>query len=149
FQQVLAMMGQVDDSQRLSEPLIQHFLYDEQATVAGEAVLVDSERYLDQVAPPTEAELEALFAQYRDDLRGQGEPYGFGYRVPSRVKIEYLVVPMDRVRSQVRVSVAEAMAYYDDHAAEFRAEPPATATAPAEPQVRPYAEVRDQVIDRL
>ncbi|MEX0655050.1 MAG: hypothetical protein WD534_00330 [Phycisphaeraceae bacterium] len=114
------MLDEAFGQPRLSEPLIQHMLRDLQTTVSGQVALVEAERYLDEVEPPDEAEVQALFEQYRDVAPGQGEPYGFGYRIPARVKIEYLGVPIDRVEAQVEIDDAEAMAYFEQNRDRFR-----------------------------
>lgn len=138
---------------RLSRPLLERVLFDHQARVKVTAVGVPSERYLPQATEPTEQEIKDLFDQHKDKLPGEGQPYGFGYRSPNRVKIEYLAVPFDRLQQAVTVEEADALGYYDTHPDEFRAEPPPPETpdqaAPPERPVQPYAEVRGDIIAQL
>lgn len=54
---------------------------------------------------PTEQELQEQLDAYRDVLPGEGE-HGFGYKLPDRVKIEWLAVPADTVRDVVTDSDA-------------------------------------------
>jgi hypothetical protein len=51
---------------------------------------------------PTEAELQAHFEKYRDVAAGDGST--FGYRLPDRIKIEWLRVGEDTVRAMVEAS---------------------------------------------
>jgi hypothetical protein len=144
------MFGQASGSQRLSEPLIQRFLQDQRATASATAVLIDSARYLDKVPEPTQERLQELFEKYRDQLPGQSEPYGFGYRMADRVKLEYLSIPMDEITKKVTVSEAEALEYYDQHPAEFPAVQATTQPLAATLQAqRPYASARQEIITSL
>ena len=140
---ILAATGlirSVSGSQRLSEPLVQHFVADQLATVAGEAVLVDHSRFLDQVPPPSEERLVELFERYRDTLPGESEPYGFGYRRPARVQIEWLTIPAEEVRRQVQVEPAEVDEFFEQNRDRFS---PPGQPAPARLTTDMYRQVRD------
>ena len=128
-------------SPRVSEPLVRRFLYNQYATVSGETVLIEHDRYLDQVEAPTQEALETLFDQYRDVLPGEGEPYGFGYRTPARVKMEVLRVPFDQVAEQIEIDEAQRQDYYDQNRDRYVTEDD------GEPQ--PYAQVRDRITREL
>jgi len=52
---------------------------------------------------PTEEEIVAQFEAYADLLPGQGER-GFGYKLPDRVKLEWLAIPAHTVRSTIEAS---------------------------------------------
>lgn len=132
---------------RLSKPLVEHFLQDQGAAVEGRAVVIDAERFVDDVPEPTDEEVASLFEQYKDSLPGLGQPYGFGYRVPDRVKIEYLSIPMDQAMRVVKVTEADALSHYRSYPERFTSD-----TAFAEgttPEPKPYDQVRDQVIEDL
>jgi hypothetical protein len=139
---IMAAMG----SQRVSDPLIQHFLQSQAATVAGQVVLISHEGYLDRVEPPTAQELQALFEEYREMLPGRSQPYGFGYRAPARVRLQWLTVPIDAVRDAVEIDEADALEFYQQNRQQFTTRSP---EGDGTPQVRPYAEVRDRVIEQL
>ena len=49
---------------------------------------------------PSEQQIEEQFAKYSDKLPGEGER-GFGYRLPDRVKLEWIAIPADSVRAAV------------------------------------------------
>lgn len=141
-------------SPRLSTPAIKHFLHDHQSRVQIAAVAIPDDAYLAKMDEPDEAALTELFERYKDALPGQGEPHGLGYRLPDRVKIEYLTVPLAVIKKQVRVEEADALDYYDTHTDEFRPAPPANsqgedATAEQQPEPKPYAQVRGRIIKTL
>ncbi len=138
---------------RLSEPLLQRFVYDHQAKAKITATAVSSDRYLSRVESPDQSALVDLFDQYKDSLPGQGQPFALGYRIPDRVKIQYLAVPFNRVREEVSVEEADALNYYDSHLDQYRSAPPATQPAPDSPgddqPIKPYPEVRHEIIEKL
>ena len=131
----------------MSKPLVEHFLQDQGAQVSGDVVVIPAQSFLDQTPPPTGQEIETLFEQYKDALPGQGESYGFGYRVPNRVKLEYLTIPMDEARQTIKVSEAEALAHYRQYPERFGGALATDGQAAAEPS--PYTEVRSDVIEDL
>ena len=128
-------------SSRMSRPLVEHFLQDQGAEVMGRAVMISAERLLDEVPAPSDAEVQAQFDEYKDDLPGRGEPYGFGYRVPDRIKLEYLSISMDQARQAVKVTEADALAHYREYPERF--------TSAGETAPRSYEAARDDVIRDL
>ncbi len=161
--QALAHWQMVDKLQQLvwsptrpSEPRLRHFARDVNSTVQVEAVVVDAETVVDQVEEPAEAALRDQFNRYRAAAPGETEPYGFGYRLPARVMFEYMMVPRDRVAAEIERAEIEvdARRYYMDHPEQFMAEPDSAEgeeadDQPAESRVKPYREVREQIMERL
>ncbi|MDG2055244.1 MAG: hypothetical protein P8J86_11115 [Phycisphaerales bacterium] len=52
---------------------------------------------------PTDEELETQLAAYADDKPGDGER-GFGYKLPNRVKVEWLSIPEQDIREKLAAS---------------------------------------------
>jgi hypothetical protein len=139
---------------RLSDPLLKRFIADQRSTVKIAVVEVPAERYLQDAGEPSDEQLQALYEKYKDSLAGQSEPYGFGYKLPDRVKLEFMAIPFDRLLKQVSVQESKAIAYYDQHPDEFKAagngeKPAATQEAQEPPKVKPYEDVRAQIVERL
>ncbi|MEZ6190903.1 MAG: hypothetical protein R3C45_06375 [Phycisphaerales bacterium] len=132
---------------RLSKPLVEHFLQDQGASVEGRAVVVNADRFIADTAEPTGEEVASLYEQYKDALPGRGKPYGFGYRVPDRVKVEYLSIPMDLAQRVVKVTEADALAHYRKYPERFTSDASFAEGAKAEP--KPYDQVREDVIKDL
>ena len=111
-----AMARSTRGQARLSRPALKHALFHQSATATIEAVLVDPEDYLTGVDPSPET-LAELFDKYKDSESGEGEPDGFGYRFPDRLKVEYIVMPFDRLRKKVsgQLEEAEIYRYYDEN----------------------------------
>ncbi|MCC6581191.1 MAG: hypothetical protein IT440_12205 [Phycisphaeraceae bacterium] len=150
-------IGRLQQGQpRISEPMLRRFVADHFSTVRVEMVPVPPQRYMKDMTPPTDEQIKALYDAYKNVLPGTSEPNGFGYLLPDRVKLEYLWLPMDRVRAKATVTEAEAIAYYDQHQDEFRTPvPAATQPATTEPaktepgKVRAYEEVRDLILEQM
>jgi len=131
----------------LSEPLLERFVADHGVTVDVNVVLIAAEQYLNKVEAPDDAAVQALYEQYKDNLPGEGEPYGFGFKTPDRVKIEYLVLPVQRLEDKVDVTEAEALDYYAKNKDMFRDQEAEQASATGQMTVyRPYREVRQTVL---
>lgn len=147
--QETAMMAMLSTTgnPRVSGPLLGTLMSDLSATAKVAIVPISATRYLNQVSTPTEADLVNLFDQYKDDLPGTGEPAGFGYKYPDRVKIEYLAIPDDAMTAVVELEEAELLAYYDEHQSEFT-----TTTGEGDDQVttpQTYEQARAQIVNQL
>ncbi|WP_432797502.1 hypothetical protein [Poriferisphaera sp. WC338] len=149
---LVAYAGAVSsDPYRVSKPLIAHYLQDENARVGGKAFLVPSKLYLDDVSEPSDAALAELFEKYKNDLPGQGKPFGFGYKIPDRVKLEYVEIPLESAMKQVKVSEADAYAFYQKNPDAFKV---TEEQAKEDPKLkvgetRLYAEVRSDILEGL
>lgn len=90
-------------------------LYSTAGVLSDRRMKVESERLLHEVlvqlviidaaadatdATPTEAELQAQLTRYQDDIPGEGE-MGFGYRLPDRVKLDWITIDADSIRSSI------------------------------------------------
>ena len=71
-----------------------------------EYIFVPPEQVMAEVAEPTEAEVAAQFAKYGDVLAGTGD-VGFGYRLPDRVKIEWMTID----RATIAAAVFDILAF--------------------------------------
>ncbi len=150
---------------RVSKPVVEHFVNDQQARVKIGYLQVPLTSYLEKVSLETAAhetqktvtnkELQDLFDQYKDNLPGTSEPYGFGYRLPERVKFEYLSLSQQSLMPKVTVAESEAVAYYDQNQSQYTetvpAPQPKEGEEPAAPttKVKPYVDVRDQILSQL
>jgi len=138
---------------RLSRPLLERFLVDHRATVQIASVAISGQKYFSKVNEVDEETLKDLFNRYKQDRPGQSKPYGLGYRIPNRVKIEYLTIPFEKLRRQIRIDEADALSYYDNHQDEFRTQSPTPQSTDITPllteSIQSYQEVRQQIVDRI
>ena len=143
---------------RYSEPRLRHFARDVRSMATVEVVPVDASNLLESTIEPTPEQIQQQYEKYREAAPGTTEPYGFGYRLPPRVKLEYIAVPLDRVAQSIVVDEVAAQRYYQEHPERFMAPPPQPVTGPdgkmqappPQPQGQlPYREVRDRVMEEL
>lgn len=72
-------------------------------TARVQAAIVPADALARQVPAPSTAELEAQFQKYRDVNPGpaSGNDYGFGYRLPIGVKLEWITIDPEVFRERV------------------------------------------------
>lgn len=84
-------------------------------TLSTEFVKFTASDYLDDQADPAEDVLIAQFDKYKSFTAGDitdSNPYGFGYMLPDRVALEYIIVKMDDVADQIDELTPESMEKY-------------------------------------
>jgi hypothetical protein len=129
---------------RLSEAAMRRLMHELLAKVQITAVQVSASQYADKVGEPTEAQINALFDEYKGDLPSESEPYGFGYKYPDRIKFEMLIIPgdklLEKVRAERQVREIDAVEYYEQNKAQFT----------RDGEVAPYeGAVREQILAEL
>ena len=115
-----------------------------------------AEDFRDKAPAPSEEELRKQFEACKQLLPGQG-PKGFGYRVPDRVRIEYLAADPKGFEkdAEARATDADVEAYYEAHKdpdylvkeepKKEGADEAPVADVPKEKKFRPLEEVREEI----
>ena len=151
---------------KVTDPMVKHQLAQVQQSITVDLVDFTTAKYLDQAKAhqPTAEEIKAHFEKYADTVAGDvsdGNPFGFGYKYPDRVKLQYVVVPKADVRKVVEASrtpyewEVEARKYYRQNQSEFKAgattQPakPFDMSATSQPTTKPYEVVQQEVKDKL
>ena len=100
--------------------------------------------------PIPEAELQALFEKYRDQMPGpESKPYGFGYKIADREIIEYTGGTVQEIADTLPpISEERARKYFEQKKSEFQPPRPPTTQPTTQPAVA-FEEVKDKVVDRL
>ncbi|HMN95278.1 MAG TPA: hypothetical protein PKC43_03590 [Phycisphaerales bacterium] len=89
-----------DSAPRLSDRRMKAAASRLMASVDSDIVVLDARRLARRLDwTPDEADLEAQLARYGDALPSAGSP--FGYRLPNRVRLEWIVVPAAAVRGSL------------------------------------------------
>ncbi|MDZ4755670.1 MAG: hypothetical protein SGJ11_14380 [Phycisphaerae bacterium] len=75
--------------------------------VAGDVLVLDARKLSVPAIPPAtdDTKLQAQLERYGDKLPGQGD-FGFGYRLPDRVKLEWIEIREASVRTAIEASGA-------------------------------------------
>lgn len=159
---------------KISQPLRNHTLAEQYQSIKVKLVEFEAGEYADKVTAPTTQQVDEQFAKYGDLPPGRvdakTDPFGFGYRYPDRIKLQYIAVPAAAVRQAVEQSRDEytwkkdAYKYYVEHGEEFASTQPATlpttgpltlgagsaaATPVAGPTTRPFDEVLPEIRQKL
>jgi hypothetical protein len=122
-------------------------------TVDPNCVRIDATVLIDGNSVFPQDQLAKQFSQFKDNQPGDytdANPYGFGYRLPSRVQLEYLAVKLDDVRAKVdKPTTQEMQAYYQQNTSHFSSEEP----DPADPnnpdkkitRLKSYSDAADDI----
>lgn len=110
-----------------------------------EYIFVPPEQVIADVPEPSEDEIAAHFAKYRDSESGSGE-LGLGYRQPDRVKLEWLTLDRGAIGGAVRPDPVEVQKRF------LKANPSGAAPEgqTLEQAKAPFeSEVREELIERV
>lgn len=99
--------------------------YSEEQRVGGyvDSAFVPAAAIVDQIPEPTEEQIAEQFETYKDDRPGEGE-YGVGYRLPARVKLEYLTLNRRDIRLSIDLDPIDVNKRWMQSRAEFPGEFP-------------------------
>ena len=164
FQMVSELQRLMVGARRVSDPQLEHFIADIQTRATVRAVVLDAEAHIDDAAEPTDKELQAHFDKYKAEAPGEdsSSPNGFGYRIPDRLKYEYIEVRRADVAATVKVDEIQASRYYYDHEDDYAEEAEDAAKDDADDKkdedaakeeapkkIKPYKDVRESIIRKL
>ena len=121
-------------------------------TIDVNYVVCGADTFADESFKPGADKAAEQFEKYKGNFAGEtseGNPYGFGYKLPERVCLEYIAVRLDDVASTVKpLTQQEAEEYYQQHLQVFTRMVPSDPNDPnSEPvaKTRSYAEVASQI----
>ncbi len=138
-----------------SEKQLELAFRDLQEQLGVEYVCFPAWRYASKVLAPTDSEILAQFEAYKDEYPGTaGNEFGFGYKRPLVLKLEYLKVDLEKVKAQLqRPSPESVRQYYDKHkqlyVLPFEDDAGAQPDTPAAPrQYKPFEQVYEDLESR-
>lgn len=169
---VQGSFNQQRDLVKLSEPVRQYELATQGQQISTDLVEFKSSDFANRVQNPTTQQLQEQFNKYADkapeSTTSASDPFGFGYRYPDRVKLQYLSVSRDEVKKYVKAKKddylwqVDAQRYYLEHQSQFQTTPSTQAStrptsqastgpstrsvASTQPTTKPFAEVRDEAL---
>lgn len=146
---------------KVSAPQRQLELAAQSQTVTLGIVPFDASNYADKITPPTKEQLQEQFNKYADVQASENgtkeNPFGFGYRFPDRLKVQYLLLPRSEIRKAVLAQKSEydwevdARKYYLANLASFPSTQPA-ATQPGaatQPAHVSFEQAKDRALDAV
>ena len=122
-----------------------------------EFVRIDADKFLENQEEPTEQQISEQYNKYKEFFTNEittENPYGFGYKLPDRVQLEYMAVKLDDVKEIITKPTFEELKdfYNTNKSSAFTEQVKAN---PADPnmgtidRVKPYSEVEDQISEYL
>ncbi len=130
-----------------SRQLLQETVFREE-TAEAQYVVFKAAAFAGEQPQPDKEKIIAQFDKYKNFFAGEisdDNPYGFGYKLPARVEIEYIVVRLDDAAATVqRPTQQEMEEYYQQHPSFFTQRmlsDPNDPNSPVTTRIRPYAEV--------
>lgn len=151
FSDLLAVLSYANDvmnSQAVTINQVKAELGRSKERIDAEFAKIDAKPFIDETAEITDEQLRQQFEKYNAAVPGnptQDNPFGFGYMLPKRVELEYMIVLMDDVEKQVEKPTPEAIEeYYTQNISRFQTQVPSDPNNPESEkiiQTRPFAEV--------
>ncbi|HEV8378897.1 MAG TPA: hypothetical protein VGP99_08605 [Tepidisphaeraceae bacterium] len=126
-----------------------------QQEISLQLVEFRAEQFMRDIPEPTRPQLEEFFNKYRNDNPDTSES-GFGYRYPNRVRIQYMRIPREKLKTTV--TLEDMYSYFRNDPGKFEADPatqpatlPTTRTAlgPEFPTTRPTTAPTTQELAKL
>lgn len=148
---MISQMIQRDDEViKISRPYQQWILARTQQDVSVKIVPILASSFLSQVAAPTDADIRNEFDQYSDRVAAEiggfpsqfgqrSDPLGFGYKIPNRVRVQYIGLNRSDVHDAAVASKSKEdwyIAAYGEFKAnrqDYDSQPLPPATQPAQP----------------
>jgi hypothetical protein len=151
YAQILTGMENVTASQ------IRHMASREGETLDVEFMQLEASDFADKEQTPSEDALREHFDQYKGYFPGEvseANPFGFGYKLPSRVQLDTIALKLEDVASIVKPPTdEETEQYYLENRERLYTEQvptdPNDPNSPRVPQAKRYAEVADTIRDQL
>lgn len=160
YGQVLAVLQYAEticSIQAVTDSQIRHLASYENESMNAEAVQMRASYFSDKSMTPSEAELAQQFNTYKTVFPGEADeanPYGFGYRLPDRVQLEYIAVKLADVSSVVAAPTQEEMeTFYRDNRNRLFSEQVATdpndPNSPLVERLQDFSEVAEEIREQL
>jgi len=154
---VLQYAEAVCSSESVTTSEIRHAAGYENQALTAECVQLKASFFADKEATPSEAEMTAQFDKGKAFFAGEASdvnPYGFGYKLPDRIQLEYLALDLTEVAATVsRPTAEEAEAYYQQNRegrfTEDVLSDPNDPNSPKVQEVQSYVDVADTIMDQL
>ena len=121
-----------------------------------EFVKLDSSVFAENQDEPSEEEIVEHFDRYKNFSSGdisEENPYGFGYKLPDRVRLEYIAVKLDDISKVVkRPTQEETEEFYQKYREQFTEQVPSDANDPNSPlitRIKSYGEMASVISEQL
>jgi len=142
----------VMDNEAVTLNQIKAFLGRSQERLDAQYVKIDAEPLVDKAAEISDADIQKQFEAYRQlapNNPTEDNPFGFGYKLPKRIQVEYMILLTDDIKAQIEEPTSEAMEdFYSQNIERFQTQVPSDPNNPDSEkitQTKTYAEVEPQI----
>ncbi len=159
FAKLLSVVSYVDSitkSENVTLPEIQAQIGYSTQKLNAAYVEFSAENYISEIESVDEDVIAAQFEASRNYFAGditEANPYGFGYKIPARVQLEYIIIKLEDVEQLIKQPAEEEMEnYYTRNKSQFTEEiktDPANPESETQTRVKTYAEVMEQIRTEL
>ncbi len=154
---VLQYVQVISSMESLTTSQIRHVANNEAETLDAEYVQFDASAFADKQQTPTDEAMLPHFNKYKASFAGDvndANPFGFGYRLPKRVQLDYIAVKLSDVASIIKEPTVEDQEQYyqQNRERQFTSKVPSDPNDPNSPQVdkvKSYVEVVDEIATQL
>jgi hypothetical protein len=153
---VLEYARMLCENEDVTTPQLMHMASWETEAIDVNFVRFDSAVFADAQPEPTRSALTEHFEKYKKYFAGElseENPYGFGYKQPDRVELEYIAVILGDVAETVsKPTQQETEEYYQKYIKQFVEEVPSEPNDPNSPMVertKSYTEVADAISQQM
>lgn len=115
---ITRMVDAYRTAERISDRQAATIAEDLADSVVIDAAWLGARRLADESLEPSEEDLRAHFERFREFGPGEG-PYGIGYRLPPRVKIEWIELSRPAIMDAVEISLLDATKHYQQNRDRF------------------------------
>ncbi len=143
-------------SEAVTPAELKHSFADTQGSIDANFVEISAEEFVSEQKEPSRDEIMNHFEKYRNSYPGEvneSNPYGFGYKLAPRARLDYLIVKRDDVGEIIEPpSQGEAERFYQRYRKQFTEEVPSDPNDPnSEPteRIQTYAEVADDILNSI
>jgi hypothetical protein len=135
----------------VSETQLRRYVRDTRAQVKVKVLKLDAERFVELIDEPSDEELEKHFLEFRERPPGGG--LNFGYLIPDRVRVEYLMADASKFADEIKVTEDRARNYFRENKDRYErlnpSKQPLTQPAGEAPNSPPasvnYLDIKEQV----
>lgn len=152
YQSILIYADYIMDNHAVTTNQVKAALGRTQEKIDADFAKIPADWFVDEKSPVSDDRIQTQFDAYKNVLPNfptPENPYGFGYKLPQRVQLEYMVIKMDDVTGQISKPTQEEMEnYYSRNIEQFQDSTPSDPNDDtSEPIVttRSYAEVQGQI----
>lgn len=149
---VLSYAGNVMDNEAVTINQIKASIGRNREGIDVEYVEIAAEPFIDRDIEITDAQIQAQFEKYKGSIPNiptDENPFGFGYRLPKRVQLEYIIVQMDDVQKQIEKPTPEELEnHYSSNLQNYQISEPSDPNDPESEKtsrIRTFAEAEAMV----